>query len=92
MTRVFISYPSKDVQIAEEIEYSLKKDGFDIWPDKREIETVWSKEISDTLTTRDIILVIWTKNASASRYVKSEWLTARALGKLIKPILFSKDK
>ena len=92
MTRIFISYSSKDVQIAEEIEYSLKKEGFDIWRDKREIERDWSKEISDALTTRDIILVIWTKNASASRYVKSEWLTTRALGKLIKPILFSKDK
>jgi hypothetical protein len=92
MTRIFISYSSRDVQIAEEIDDCLKKEGFDIWRDKREIETDWSKEISDVLTSRDIILVIWTKNASASSYVKSEWLTARALGKLIKPILFSKDK
>jgi hypothetical protein len=34
---------------------------------------------------------LWTKNASESDYVKSEWMTARALGKVIKPILFSKD-
>ncbi|MGC2574099.1 MAG: TIR domain-containing protein [Candidatus Nitrosopolaris sp.] len=92
MTRLFISYSSKDLQLAEEIEDSLKKEGFDIWRDKREIETDWSKEIANALTSSDIILVIWTKNASNSSYVKNEWLTARALGKLIKPILFSKDK
>jgi len=54
--------------------------------------TDWSKEIANALTSSDIILDIWTKNASNSSYVKNEWLTARALGKLIKLILFSKDK
>jgi len=91
LTRIFISYPSKDVQLAEEIEDCLRKERFDIWRDKREIETDWSKEITNALTSSDIILVIWTKNASNSSYVKNEWLTARALGRLIKPILFSKD-
>ena len=92
LTRLFISYSSKDLQLAEEIDDHLKAEGFDVWRDKREIETDWSKEIANALTSSDIILVIWTKNASTSRYVKNEWLTARALGKLIKPILFSKDK
>jgi hypothetical protein len=90
MTRLFISYSSKDLHL--EIDDCLKKEGFDVWRDKREIETDWSKEIANALTSSDIILVIWTKNASNSSYVKNEWLTARALGKLIKPILFSKDK
>ena len=58
--------------------------GFQTWRDKRRIE-------SDALTKQDIIFLLWTKNASESDYVKSEWMTARALGKVIKPILFSKD-
>jgi NB-ARC domain len=48
-------------------------------------------EIADALTKQDIIFLLWTKNGSESDYVKSEWMTARALGKVIKPILFSKD-
>ena len=85
--RIFISYSSKDVIIAEQMEKYLQQQeraGFQTWRDKRRIE-------SDALTKQDIIFLLWTKNASESDYVKSEWMTARALGKVIKPILFSKD-
>jgi hypothetical protein len=58
LTRLFISYSSKDVQLAEEIDDRLKREGFGIWRDKREIETDWSKEIGNALTSSDIILVI----------------------------------
>ena len=68
-----------------------EKAGFQTWRDKRRIESDWSMEIADSLTKQDIIFLLWTKNASESDYVKSEWMTARALGKVIKPILFSKD-
>jgi hypothetical protein len=91
MTSIFISYSSKDVRIAENIHKFLEHKGVDIWRDKRNIEADWSDEISDALTRQDIILLVWTRNASESHYVKSEWMTARALGKAIKPIFFSKD-
>ena len=95
--RIFISYSSKDIQIAEKVEKYLQQRGeeeeagFSTWRDKRSIEADWSNEIADALTKQDIVLLLWTKNASESDYVKSEWMTARALGKVIKPILFSKD-
>jgi len=91
MTSIFISYSSKDVKIADNIHKFLEKDGYNVWRDKSKIRRDWSKEIADALSRQDIILLIWTKNASESNYVKNEWMTARALGKLIKPILFSKD-
>jgi hypothetical protein len=90
MTSIFISYSSKDVKIAERIHNLLDND-FEVWRDESEIRRDWSKEIADALSQQDIVLLIWTKNASESQYVKNEWMTARALGKLIKPILFSKD-
>jgi len=34
MTSVFISYSSKDVKIAEEIEKHLQISGYDVWRDK----------------------------------------------------------
>ena len=58
-TKIFISYSSKDIGIAEELERYLQKENkeiekedknaFDIWRDKREIETDWSKEIAEAL-------------------------------------------
>ena len=95
--RIFISYSSKDAQIAEKIEKYLNQQqkeeepGYSTWRDKRRIEADWSNEIAWALTKQDIILLLWTENAFQSDYVKSEWMTARALGKVIKPMLFTKD-
>jgi hypothetical protein len=63
LTRLFISYSSKDLQLAEEIDACLKSEGFDVWRDKRKIETDWSKEIAEALAKSDIILVVWTKTS-----------------------------
>jgi hypothetical protein len=71
--RIFISYSSKDVIIAEQIEKYLQQQeraGFQTWRDKRRIESDWSMEIADALTKQDIIFLLWTKNASESDYVK----------------------
>ena len=89
MTEVFISYSSTDVGVAEKIELSLQAAGFDVWRDKRMIEADWSKEIADALSKSDAILVIWSENSSISNWVKNEWLTARALGKPIIPVIIS---
>ena len=91
MPRIFISYFSNDVEIAEEIENQLQISGYGAWHDKRSIETDWSKEVAYALSKLDIVLLVWTENASESKYVKNEWMTARALGKLIKPIVFTKE-
>lgn len=50
MTYIFISYSSKDVKVAEEIENQLQISGYDVWRDKRSIETDWSKEIAYALS------------------------------------------
>ena len=87
---VFISYSSKDVKIAEEIENHLSQNGFDdVWRDKRKIEIDWSREIANALWRSDIVLLIWLDNSSKSDWVKNEWLTARALGKPITIVIIS---
>jgi len=90
MTSIFISYSSKDVKIAENIHKFLVENGHDAWRDQRNIEADWSYEIADALTRQDLMLLLWTRNASESDYVKSEWMNARALGKVIKPVLFKR--
>jgi hypothetical protein len=64
MTSIFISYSSKDVEIAESIHKFLDDGGFDVWRDKSRIETNWSKEIADALSRQDVILVIWSDDSS----------------------------
>ena len=89
---IFISYSSKDIKIAEKLETELKEAGFnDLWRDKRKIEKDWSREIALALAESDVICLLWTKNSTESPWVKNEWLTARALEKLIVLCLPSSD-
>ena len=90
---VFISYSSKDVKIVEAIEKHLLENGFDDnWRDKSQIMADWSREIANALSTKDILLLIWSENSSKSEWVKNEWLTARALGKPIIIVIISNLK
>ena len=89
MRSIFISYSSKDIKIAEKIEDYLLKNNFSVWRDKSNIRANWSKEIAEAVAISNIILLIWSENSSQSDWVKNEWLTARALGKPIVPLLLS---
>jgi len=83
---VFISYSSRDVHEAETLESLLRGAEFDVWRDKRNLETDWSAEIARALAERAYaICLVWSKNAAESQWVRNEWLTARAIEKLIVP-------
>jgi len=89
-TRVFVSYSSKDRKIVEQIHKILVSlDNFDVWRDETRLETNWSREIAFALADSDVLCLMWSESAAASKWVKHEWLTARALGKRIIPFLFS---
>src|SRR5262249_48884119 len=102
MTRVFISYSSKNRKQAKAIQKSLEADTFEahranysplcapylVWRDQRKIENDWSAEIAQGLMQADLVCLLWSKEAAESRWVKHEWLTARALEKLIVPCFF----
>jgi hypothetical protein len=90
MTYVFISYSSKDVNKAKDIQQHLEAANFRVWRDERNIEKDWSREIAFAIAQKvDMICLIWTENAKESNWVKNEWLTSRALGKVIVPCIFS---
>lgn len=87
MTLIFLSYSSKDVSLAIDVERHLGSAGYDVWRDKRKIESDWSEEIAKNLASANVLILLGSKNASKSKYVKNEWLTARALHKVIKPVI-----
>ncbi|MCI0665123.1 MAG: TIR domain-containing protein, partial [Acidobacteria bacterium] len=89
---VFISYSSQDVKVAEVIERSLEEAGFEVWRDQSRLQGVadWSQSIAETLTHDvDAVSLVWSRAAADSKFVKNEWLTARALGIPIVPCRLS---
>src|ERR1051326_774939 len=87
---IFVSYSSKDKALAGKIHARLDNAGFSVWRDKARLETDWSKEIALALAeSANVMCLLWSHDAAASRWVKHEWLTARALEKQIIPCLFS---
>jgi hypothetical protein len=86
--RFFISYSSKDVKIAKIIHQKLEAAGFEVWRDESRLEKVpdWSRDIAESLAYKaDAVCLLWSKAAEDSEFVQHEWLTARALEKLIIP-------
>jgi hypothetical protein len=81
--RIFISYSSKDRQTAEIIHEKLGSSGLDAWRDKTRLETDWSREIAQALADSDVLCLLWSEQSAKSKWVKHEWLTARALEKTI---------
>jgi hypothetical protein len=89
LTYVFISYSSKDSNLAKQIERHLRDANFGVWRDERSIETDWSREIAYAIVEKvDVVCMIWTENANESQWVSNEWRTARALSKLVIPCIF----
>jgi hypothetical protein len=84
-TKIFISYSSKDRPSAETIHKSLEAAGFDVWLDQTRLETDWSCEIAHNLADSVLLCLLWSENSATSKWVKHEWLTARALEKRIIP-------
>ena len=80
---VFISYSLKDRETAEIIQQQLESSDFDVWRDKTRLETDWSREIAQALADSNVLCLLWSKHAAQSKWVKHEWLTARALEKTI---------
>lgn len=80
---VFISYSSTDVPTARSIEETLRASGVDTWRDQTRIENDWPREIALALSNADALILLWSGSAAASKWVRHEWLTARALEKPI---------
>jgi len=85
--KVFISYSSQDRAAAEAVHAALAGH-FEVWRDQARIETDWSREVAHALAGADAVCLLWSAHAAQSRWVKHEWLTARALEKPIIPCLF----
>lgn len=80
---IFISYSSRDREQAETIHHHLDSFYFEVWRDQTRLEIDWSREIANALSQSDVLCLIWSEYAARSKWVRHEWLTARALEKYI---------
>jgi tetratricopeptide (TPR) repeat protein len=81
---VFLSYARADAAAAERMARELGRCGRSIWYDRElPAHRAYSDVIASELETAPAVLVLWSKSAADSQWVRSEANRARELGKLV---------
>jgi hypothetical protein len=73
---IFISYRSKDIEKAKNIQNKLENSGFSTWLDVDKLpknNDIWHREIDKAIKIAKAMVVILTKEACLSRFVTNEW-------------------
>ena len=84
MADVFISYARSSARIAKAAAAALSKDGFSAWMDENlPANRAYADVISERLDEAKAVLVLWSKDAAASHWVRSEADRARGKGTLV---------
>ena len=97
VTRVYISHTSGDQAIAQAVESELRRNGFDVRNDEKNVSAGqdWAKVVTSALDSTDAIIAILSKYSYSSSWVRSELENAlfneKFKGKFL-PVLISDDK
>ena len=89
--RVFVSHSSANLQAAQEVCASLRKAGADSWLDRADIRVggLLRRQLQEAIAASDVVVLLWSKPASASRWVAAEILTAFHLDRFVIPCVLS---
>jgi hypothetical protein len=92
LPRVFISHASANLPVAQEVQAALKA-RFDPWLDQSDIRpgVLLGKELQQSIAASELVILIWSRAAAASRWVAAELLTAFHLDRFIVPCVLSRD-
>ena len=84
MADVFISYAREDEAVARRLAKALRTAGFDIWWDADlPAHRAYSEVIERNLSEAKAVIVLWSKSATQSQWVRAEADYARNAGKLV---------
>ncbi|HZZ37008.1 MAG TPA: TIR domain-containing protein [Caulobacteraceae bacterium] len=84
MSEVFVSYARSTEAQADSIAQALNSLGYEVWrDDKLPAHRPYSDVIDERLKAAKAVLVIWSKDAAASQWVRAEADVARLAGKLV---------
>lgn len=83
----FISHSSADRSVAVRIEKALEAEGLSVWLDDSEIRygVLLGSQLRDSIRDAKAMILLWSSDAAASRWVATEWLTAFHVGRFIVP-------
>jgi len=87
MTDGFISHSSANRALAVRLEKALEATGLSIWLDDSEIRlgVLLGQELHESIRKARAVILLWSDQASKSRWIATEWLTAFHLGRFIVP-------
>lgn len=87
--KVFINYSRKNKTDAQKIADELKAAGADLWLDANSLlpGQLIQETIDEVLNKLDMVVLVWTKDASESGGVAAEVFTCSRLNKTIIPCL-----
>lgn len=90
MRQIFLSYARKDGKdVAAKLRNELERIGFEVWRDIEDMRggQAWKEQLRQAIKTVDVVLVLLTPGAVASKYVNWEWETAITVDKQVIPLL-----
>ena len=92
--KVFISHSWKNKTEAQKVADELKEAGADLWVDANNLlpGQLIQDTIDDVLDKIDVIILVWTKEASESGGVAAEIFTCSRLNKTIIPCMFDETR
>src|SRR5262245_935731 len=72
---IFMSYSRREVGFVDDLTDRLEKEGYKVWLDYRSLVpgTPWVEQINRGVDEAQVILLVVSKAAIASRYVELEW-------------------
>src|SRR5215475_2464091 len=84
MARIFLSYSSKDRQLAERIAKLFEGLGFEVWWEpKISPGENWEDAVEGALQGTDCMVVLWSRDSADNNRVKEEAAEARRRGILL---------
>src|SRR5918998_4872371 len=84
MADVFLSYARANASVAERVAARLRSAGFRIWFDQHlPTHRAYSEVIEEQLDAARAVVVLWSAEAVASQWVRSEANRARESGRLV---------
>ena len=89
--RVFVSHSSANLQAAQEVCAALCEAGADPWLDRADIRVggLLRRQLQEAIAASDVVVLLWSKPAAASRWVAAEILTAFHLDRFVIPCVLS---
>ena len=94
MTKLFISHSWEDNDISRKLAQYLKRDGAEIWIDYARIAGGDSlpEIIGKAIEWCDVMVLVWSRSAKSSYYVKLEWTCALSNQKKVIPCIIDGTK